>query len=260
MQIAGVTGSGDDNRLAVDVARERGIEITPFQRRSGERWGAYALRTGITRRETAKAWWEISQRLDTLCGLPRDPEPDWNRPEILSRWDPPWLAGAELAALRNGTLAGPVIAQRLSPAESLLAAIERLAPQLPPIPAGGLADRASTVNAALGALLPPAPVQLPHVAGASPYRGMTGAKVMKYLRQGAELAWKGTKVVLREYGDKAVPVYGQISTAVDCYNAIQWLREQGVHGKYLPEREYQLAGQQWIYRWPNGDRTAAPPP
>ncbi|MFI6423139.1 hypothetical protein ACIBG6_37850 [Streptomyces sp. NPDC050842] len=48
--------------------------------------GAYALRTGITRRETAQAWWELNQKLDIAYGLPRDPAPDGTREQTLARW------------------------------------------------------------------------------------------------------------------------------------------------------------------------------
>lgn len=260
MRIAGVTVSEDD-RLAVDVARERGIEITPFQRVPGEKWGEFALRTGRRRSEVAKSWWELNQRLDTLYGLPRSPEPDWSSEQTLARWDPPWLAGAELAALRTGKLPGPVLVQRLTPWEQLQTAIERLSPP-PAVAAGSFADRANMVDAALAALLPEATIQLAKQASsAKPRRGMTGERIEKYVRKGFDLAWKTGKVVLKKAGEKLIPIYDYVDTTMDVYEALQWIdrHTEGIKAS-LPTREYQFDSNTWIYRWPSGDKTAAPPP
>ena len=90
--------------------------------------------------------------------------------------------------------------------------------------------------------------------------GMSPSTVAKYLKKGFQLAWDHKKLILKTAGKKVIPVYNAVSTAQDVYTAVQWLEDHSVDVKYLPEREYQIATNSFIYRWPNGDVTAAPPP
>lgn len=258
MRIAGVTDS-DNQRLAVDVARERGIEITPFQRRPGELWGAYAVRMGIARRETARAWWELAQTIDRAYGLPRDPEPDWTNEWTVAAWDEaPWLTRADHDALRQGQPLGGALVTRLAPWEHVQPAVERVMVDSPPAASlDDLVARSDMVSAALAVLLPQPEQWLPMQAARA---GMSPSSVAKYLKKGFQLAWDNKKLILKTAGKKVIPVYNAVSTAQDVYTAVQWLEDHAVDVKYLPEREYQIATNSFIYRWPNGDVTTAPPP
>ncbi|MFD7206155.1 hypothetical protein [Streptomyces sp. NPDC059893] len=246
-----------DDRPAVDVARERGIKISPFQQRPGETWGSYAARMGITRQETAKTWWEMTQRIDAAYGLPHDPEPDWTNPSTVAMWDkPPWLNPTGQAALRQGLPIEGGLATHLAPWERVQPAVEQISVARPaPTTLDDLVAQSGTVSSALGNLLPQTQ-QLPAVART----GMSPSTVAKYLKKGFDLAWEKKTLVLRTAGEKIIPVVNAVSTAKDVYDAVQWLRDNAVPAPYLPQREYQMASNSFIYRWPNGDVTAAPPP
>ncbi|MFD0141445.1 MULTISPECIES: hypothetical protein [unclassified Streptomyces] len=251
----------DEYRPAVDVAKERsGGRIPPGDIRPGELWGAYAARKGITQQENARFWWEMTQSIDAAYGLPRDPEPDWRNAATLAKWSQsPWLSSSDQTQMINGIpIPGGGLANRIAPWERVQPSVAQIGSSLPPITsAAELIARSSMVDAALSPLLPtPQTQQLPRVA----MTGMSGSTVKKYLAKGLDLAWEGGKVVLKEAGKSVVPVLKAVDTAMDVHDAVQWLDEQGVPGQYLPKREYQLASNSYIYVWPNGERTAAPPP
>lgn len=255
MRIAGIADP-DANRSALEVLTERGIATTPFQRpRPSETWSAYAARSGLARRETARAWWDLTELVDRARGLPPDPAPDWKEPSAVERWErAPWLQEGELDSLRHGRAPSGNLHERLAPWERIETALAPLTTLPPPTTVIDLAERASQVERVLAA-----------TSGATVAGGggtadlLTEAKTAaKYLRKGGELVLAGGQVAVK-LGSKLVPVLRAANTAYKVAKFLDALAPN-VDVKYLPERQYQFDSQTWIWVWPNGDVTAASPP
>jgi hypothetical protein len=147
---------------------------------------------------------------------------------------------------------------RLHPWETAAPEVERLA--VSPAAAAtfsldDLVGRSKEMSAALAVLLPP-PAETLAMQAAMP--GMKASTVGKYLKKGFELAWENRKLILKKAGGKLIPVYNAVDTINDVHNLLTWLLPD-VDSKY-PTREYQLQSNSFIYRWPDGTVTAAPPP
>lgn len=251
MRIAGVRDP-DDDRPAADVAQERGIRLSPFRGgpRAGEKWASFAARVGITQRETARAWWETNQILDEARGLPRDPEPDWTNEAAVRTWDrAPWLSPSEHQALRAGEQLGGPLATRLAQWERLPRLVEQAIATAPiATTIEDLVGRADIVEAAVAGRGGLGHTSLP----------MQATTVRKYLRKGGELAWEGGRLVLR-FGTKVYPLARAVHDTIDLYQTLEQLLPD-IDPEYLPVRIYQPSSNTYVYRWPNGEETAAPPP
>jgi hypothetical protein len=264
MHIPGVSDP-DDGRLAVDVARERGMRISLLQYRPGELWAAYALRMGISRRASARAWWELSQVIDEAYGLARATEPDWTLGSAVAPWDvAPWITPAAHQALLGGHPAeGPLTThigawERVQPAVEVVTARQPAATSL-----DSLVARSEVVSPALAQILPPNETLAMQVHMQPVRAGVRPGTVAKYLRRGFQLAWENKSVILKtagkKVGGKIIPIYNMVSTAQDVAQVIDYLLPE-VEVTYLPKREYQLPSNSFVYRWPSGDITDAPPP
>lgn len=251
MRIVGVQDP-DADRPAKDVAAERGSPWNPFQGpRSGETWSEYCVRTGETRRESARAWWGLTQDMDAARGLPRSLEPTWSIPATLDAWDDvPWLTDNERMTLRSGALPVGPLNMRLEPWNRFEAAVQPLiAPEATSI--AELVERQSRFERVLA-------VTSPQIVSGGGGVGLRPETVGKWLRKGGSLVLDGATVAVR-LGPKVIPVLRAANTAYEVAKFIDAVTPH-VDAKQRPTREYQPGSGTWIFRWPDGTVTAAPPP